>query len=58
MTYTLVAGVFPFLGSSVSELKNNIKENKPNLKKGNFKYISDDAKSFIKLCLEKMPEKR
>jgi len=48
MTYSLIAGVFPFLGSSVSELKRNISDTKPNFKKGNFKDISDDGKDFIK----------
>jgi len=58
MTYLLLCGQYPFNGTSDKEifdniLNSNIKFNSPMWNK-----ISNNAKSFVKLCLEKNPDKR
>ena len=58
MTYLLLCGQYPFNGTSDKEIFDNILYS--NIKFNSFMWnnISSNAKSFVKLCLEKNPDKR
>jgi calcium-dependent protein kinase len=58
MTYLLLCGQYPFNGNSDKEIFDNILHS--NIKFNSFIWnnISSNAKSFVKLCLEKNPDKR
>ncbi|CAJ1949199.1 unnamed protein product [Cylindrotheca closterium] len=58
MTHALLSGEMPFGGKDDEELVHNIR-NKPFAWEAPcWEYISDEAKAFIQLCLERDPTKR
>jgi serine/threonine protein kinase len=52
LVYQLIAGTFPFTGSSRSELFRNITSGKFLFKSRLWDQVSKEARSFIRLCLE------
>ena len=58
MTYLLLCGQYPFNGNSDKEIFDNILNSKVNFNSPRWNKISDNAKSFVKLCLKKNPDKR
>ena len=58
MTYLLLCGQYPFNGSSDKEIFDNILNSNVKFNSSKWNKISNNAKSFVKLCLEKNPDKR
>ena len=58
MTYLLLCGQYPFNGNSDKEIFDNILNSNINFNSPKWNKISNNAKSFVKLCLEKNPDKR
>ena len=58
MTYLLLCGQYPFNGNSDKEIFDNILYSNINFNSPKWNKISNNAKSFVKLCLEKNPDKR
>ena len=58
MTYLLLCGQYPFNGSSDKEIFDNILYSNVKFTSSMWNKVSNNAKSFVKLCLEKNPNKR
>jgi calcium-dependent protein kinase len=58
MTYLLLCGQYPFNGSSDKEIFDNILNSNVKFNSSKWNKTSNNAKSFVKLCLEKNPDKR
>ena len=58
ITYVMLTGILPFEGETNDEIFNKILTKEVNFEHPNFNIISNEAKMFIKLCLEKDPNKR
>ena len=58
MTYLLLCGQYPFNGNSDKEIFDNILNSNVKFNSSIWNTISNNAKSFVKLCLEKNPDKR
>ncbi len=58
MTYLLLCGQYPFNGGSDKEIFDHILNSNINFNSIKWNKISNNAKSFVKLCLEKNPDKR
>ena len=58
ITYVMLTGILPFEGETNDEIFNKILTKEVNFEHPNFNIISNEAKNFIKLCLEKDPNKR
>ena len=58
MTYLLLCGQYPFNGSSDKEIFDNILYSNVKFTSSRWNKVSNNAKSFVKLCLEKNPNKR
>jgi calcium-dependent protein kinase len=58
MTYLLLCGLPPFNGTSDKEIFDNILNSNVKFNLPIFNNVSNNAKSFVKLCLEKNPSKR
>jgi len=58
MTYLLLCGHPPFNGTSDKEIFDNILNSNVKFNLPIFNNVSNNAKSFVKLCLEKNPSKR
>ena len=58
MTYLLLSGQYPFNGGSDKEIFDQILNSNINFNLFKWNKISNNAKSFVKLCLEKNPDKR
>ena len=58
MTYLLLCGEYPFNGGSDKEIFDDILNSNVNFNSIKWSKISNNAKSFVKSCLEKNPDKR
>ena len=58
LTYIMLCGDPPFKGSSNNEIFNKILREDVKFNSNKWKNISDDARDFVKECLNKIPEKR
>ncbi len=58
LTYIMLCGDPPFKGSSNNEIFNKILNEDVKFSSNKWKKISDDARDFVKECLNKIPEKR
>jgi calcium-dependent protein kinase len=58
ITYVMLTGILPYEGESNAKIFNKILTEEVNYNHPKFNFISNEAKEFIKLCLEKDPQKR
>ena len=58
MTYLLLCGEYPFNGGSDKEIFDDILNSNVHFNSIKWNKISNNAKSFVKSCLEKNPDKR
>jgi len=52
MTYFILSGAVPFVGESASEIYKQAKLGNINFEDSSWKYVSQDAKDFIRNLLE------
>lgn len=58
LTYLMLCGEHPFKGKSNKEIFNKILQEQVKIDLNKWKGISEDAISFVRMCLNKDPEKR
>jgi len=58
ITYVLLTGTHPFLGKTTKEVMQKVKQGNVSIEGGNWRKISDAAKSFVRSSLQKSPALR